>query len=202
MNRTVPRLAASLKTRLTTSAAPTKVVALSDQLLPALQLYRRLLRVHRKALPIEYRLMGDDYVKVNLSPSSLLPSIRRLTDLLLSPPTPKAEFRRTKTTENPLHIVGFLSEWKKYLDHHEAQLAEEVGGETGEGKERRIGQKLDPELFEKLSSEQIGQLYELMQATKEVWNEADPAATDGSATEGEGGIPKGQVLPDLGTKQV
>ncbi|KAL8290236.1 hypothetical protein RQP46_003175 [Phenoliferia psychrophenolica] len=171
MNRTLSRLAASVSKKPLTSpgAPPTKVVKLSDQLLPATQLYRRLLRVHRKVLPIEMRLMGDDYVK--------------------------AEFRRTRTTENPLHIVGFLSEWKKYLDFHEGQLAEDAAGsaeaEGGAVRERRLGQKLDPELFEKLSSEQIGQLYELMQATKEVWD--DPALTK----ESEGGIPAGEVLPDL-----
>lgn len=34
------------------------------ELLPPLVLYRRLLRVHRKVLPRELRVMGDEYVKV------------------------------------------------------------------------------------------------------------------------------------------
>lgn len=36
----------------------------ASQLLPPLPLYRRLLRVHRKVLPIEMRVMGDEYIKV------------------------------------------------------------------------------------------------------------------------------------------
>lgn len=37
--------------------------AVAAQLLPPLQLYRRLLRAHR-SLPLEMRSLGDDYVKV------------------------------------------------------------------------------------------------------------------------------------------
>lgn len=49
-------------------------------LLPPLQLYRRILRVHRKLDP-ELRVLGDSYVK--------------------------KEFRAHRTAENPLHIVRF-----------------------------------------------------------------------------------------------
>lgn len=52
-------------------------------LLPPVQLYRRLLRVHRKKLDPEMRILGDLYVK--------------------------AEFRAHRETENPVHIVCFLS---------------------------------------------------------------------------------------------
>ncbi|KAG6815109.1 hypothetical protein H0H93_010926, partial [Arthromyces matolae] len=31
------------------------------------------------------------------------------------------------------------------------------------------GKKLDPTVFEKMSAEQLGQLYELMNASKDVW---------------------------------
>ena len=56
------------------------------QILAPIPLYRRLLRAHRKYLPPAARLLGDDYVK--------------------------AEFRRTKETDNPVHIVGFLTQWQ------------------------------------------------------------------------------------------
>ena len=49
-------------------------------LLPPIPLYRRLLRAHRHKLPKEQRLLGDEYVK--------------------------EEFRRHRTVENPVHIVG------------------------------------------------------------------------------------------------
>lgn len=54
-------------------------------LLPPLQLYRRLLRVHRKKLDPEMRILGDLYVK--------------------------AEFRAHRETENPVHIVRSLPEY-------------------------------------------------------------------------------------------
>jgi hypothetical protein len=48
-------------------------------LLPPIYLYRRLLRAHRKHLPSEMRLLGDEYVK--------------------------AEFRAHRNVENPAHLV-------------------------------------------------------------------------------------------------
>lgn len=45
--------------------SPSATSELAKELLPPLQLYRRLLRVHRKVLPVEMRLMGDEYVKVS-----------------------------------------------------------------------------------------------------------------------------------------
>ncbi len=51
-------------------------------LLPPIPLYRRLLRAHRKHLPVEMRVLGDEYVK--------------------------AEFRAHRDVENPVHLVGFL----------------------------------------------------------------------------------------------
>lgn len=51
------------------------------------------------------------------------------------------EFRRHRSTDNPLHIMGFLSEWKLYLD----QL------ESAKGTEFR-GKPLDPTLLESVSS--------------------------------------------------
>lgn len=48
-------------------------------LLPPLPLYRRLLRAHRRHLPREMRLLGDEYVK--------------------------AEFRAHRNVDNPAHMV-------------------------------------------------------------------------------------------------
>lgn len=49
-------------------------------LLPPLELYRRLLRAHRKHLPQEMRVLGDEYVK--------------------------REFRAHRAVENPAQIVS------------------------------------------------------------------------------------------------
>lgn len=60
MRSTLRRLAASV------SQMPLdNTTAVAAQLLPPLQLYRRLLRAHR-TLPVEMRSLGDDYVKVRL----------------------------------------------------------------------------------------------------------------------------------------
>lgn len=52
-------------------------------LLPPIPLYRRLLRTHRKHLPKEMRLLGDEYVK--------------------------SEFRAHRNIDNPVHIVSLRS---------------------------------------------------------------------------------------------
>lgn len=49
-------------------------------LLPPIPLYRRLLRGHRKHLPPEMRVLGDEYVK--------------------------SEFRAHRNVDNPIHIVS------------------------------------------------------------------------------------------------
>ncbi|KAI0295901.1 ACN9-domain-containing protein [Multifurca ochricompacta] len=78
----------------------------------------------------------------------------------------KAEFRRHKDVTNPGHIIGFLSQWNVYLD----QIP------SGAEAQHFRGKKLDPTIFEKLSEEQLGQMYELMRATKDIWKpvEGDP----------------------------
>ncbi|KAL8679919.1 MAG: hypothetical protein Q9224_006651 [Gallowayella concinna] len=71
----------------------------------------------------------------------------------------KSEFRAHRNVENPIHIVGFLNEWQKY--------AQEVEGESWHGA------KLDTEKVDKMSDQQLGQLYELMQAIQKKGRE-DP----------------------------
>lgn len=136
------------------------------------RLYRHILRAHR-ALPREMRLLGDDYVKAG-TPSSFekfdcFAQILCLNSML-------SEFRRHREVTNPIHIIGFLSQWKYYLD----ELPDNSNTNNFRGK------KLDPSLLEKvrleqrksllvleclrqMSAEQLGQLYELMHATRDVW---------------------------------
>ncbi|KAK4673373.1 Bifunctional NAD(P)H-hydrate repair enzyme [Podospora pseudopauciseta] len=102
-------------------------------LLPPIYLYRRLLRAHRKHLPAEMRLLGDEYVK--------------------------AEFRAHRSVENPVHLIGFLTEWQLY--------AQKVEGDAWRG------EKLDEGKIQKMSDEQIGQLYELMQAIQKKGTEGN-----------------------------
>lgn len=37
----------------------------------------------------------------------------------------RTEFRRHKTTDNPVHVMGFLLEWKRYLDKIESQSSKD-----------------------------------------------------------------------------
>jgi len=104
----------------------------SASLLPPIPLYRALLRAHR-TLPFEMRSLGDDYVK--------------------------SEFRRHKDVTNPVYTMGFLTQWKIYLDQLPA----------GPDARAYKGKKLDTTVFEKMSSEQLAQLYEVMHVTKDVW---------------------------------
>ncbi|APA09222.1 hypothetical protein sscle_04g039920 [Sclerotinia sclerotiorum 1980 UF-70] len=95
-------------------------------LLPPIPLYRRLFRAHRKHLPREMRLIGDEYIK--------------------------SEFRQHRDVENPVHIIGFLSEWQMY--------AQKLEGQSW------IGERMDKAKIDKMSDQQLGQLYELMQAIR------------------------------------
>ncbi|KAJ9609192.1 hypothetical protein H2200_006964 [Cladophialophora chaetospira] len=108
-------------------------------LLPPIPLYRRLLRIHRKKLGTEERVFGDTYLK--------------------------AEFRRHRDIENPLHIVGFLTEWQQY-------------GQQLEGDDWKE-QKIEPALMDKLSDQQIGQMYELMQAIQKRGRDSVDEEEDG-----------------------
>ncbi|KAH8815138.1 hypothetical protein F5884DRAFT_165535 [Xylogone sp. PMI_703] len=95
-------------------------------LLPPIPLYRRLLRAHRKHLPRDMRLLGDEYVK--------------------------SEFRLHRSVENPVHIIGFLTEWQMY--------AQKLEGDSWRG------EKMDPSKIEKMSDQQLGQMYELMKTIR------------------------------------
>lgn len=53
---------------------------------------------------------------------------------------PFAEFRRHRTVTHPAHIIGFLSQWKMYLD----------ALPRGPDAERFAGKRLDATVFEKV----------------------------------------------------
>lgn len=107
----------------------------SMALLPPIPLYRRLLRAHRNKLPLQERLLGDEYVK--------------------------SEFRAHRNIDNPMQIIGFITEWQLY--------AQRIEGDTWKDG------KLEKDKVDKMTDQQIGQLYELMQAIrKQELEENDP----------------------------
>lgn len=82
------------------------------------------------------RSLGDDYVKAGAYLSVFTSSIA--SQFML-------EFRRHKDVTNPAYIIGFLSQWKVYLD----QIP------VGPDAQRFRGNKLDPTVFEKVCLAQI-----------------------------------------------
>lgn len=100
----------------------------TSPILPPLKLYKAILRAHAHKLPAELRALGDQYLK--------------------------AEFKAHKSIDNPLHIVGFLTQWQDYLKGID-------GGDW-------IDRKLSQEDLDKMTPEQVGQLYELMEEAKRV----------------------------------
>ncbi|KFX89903.1 hypothetical protein O988_08427 [Pseudogymnoascus sp. VKM F-3808] len=116
--------------------------AAPSALLPPIPLYRRLLRAHRRCLPREMRVLGDEYVK--------------------------GEFRAHREVENPMHIIGFLTEWQMY--------AQKLEGDSWKG------ETLDKAKIDKMSDQQLGQLYELMKATRDLEGEGEG---EGEGAEGK-----------------
>ncbi|MCJ1248496.1 acetate non-utilizing protein 9 [Trapelia coarctata] len=102
-------------------------------LLPPIPLYRRILRTHQKHLDAEMRILGDQYVR--------------------------SEFRAHREVENPVHIIGFLTEWQMY--------AQKIEGDSWKG------ERLDVRKIDKMSDQQLGQLYELMQAIQKKERDGD-----------------------------
>ncbi|OCF36440.1 acetate non-utilizing protein 9, mitochondrial [Kwoniella heveanensis CBS 569] len=92
----------------------------------------------------------------------------------------KSEFRLTRSTDNPLHIVAFLGQWKLYLDDLESSISSR-GDAADIGTKQWRGRKLDSEAFEKMSKEQVGQLYELMHATRDVWKSPEQLEREAQA---------------------
>ncbi|SPN97062.1 related to acetate non-utilizing protein 9, mitochondrial precursor [Cephalotrichum gorgonifer] len=69
----------------------------------------------------------------------------------------KSEFRAHRDVENPSQVITFLSEWQLY--------AQKVEGE------RWKGEKLENGMVERMSEEQVRQLYDLMQAIRKMEEE-------------------------------
>lgn len=73
----------------------------------------------------------------------------------------KSEFRAHQKIDNPVHIIGFLTEWQMY--------AQQIEGEAWRG------EKMDKTKVDKMSDQQLGQMYELMTSIrKQELEENDP----------------------------
>jgi hypothetical protein len=145
------------------STRPLKRGAPPLDLLPPLPLYRHLLRLHRKKLNAEERIFGDTYLK--------------------------AEFRRHRDIENPLHIVGFLQQWQQYGDMLSGKEGEDDDSwldlRSGEkGNNDGVGWAMDS-LMERMNDQQIGQVWELYNAIQNRNRAAERVETDAEGGEEE-----------------
>lgn len=93
-------------------------------LLPPIPLYRRLLRAHRKFLPAEMRVLGDEYIK--------------------------AEFRAHRKVDNPAHLIGFLTEWQMYAQKIEGDAW--IGDKIDEGKLAKLSDEQVYQLYDLMQS--------------------------------------------------
>lgn len=66
----------------------------------------------------------------------------------------KDEFRRHRKVDNPLQIVGFLGQWKMYLDQLDETRLATAGKSDGEKRRFFEGRKLDLDQFEKVRRRQ------------------------------------------------
>jgi TPP-dependent pyruvate/acetoin dehydrogenase alpha subunit len=79
-----------------------------------------------------------------------------------------------------VHIVGFLTEWQSYTQMIEGDKWE--------------GERMDKEKVEKMSDEQVAQMYELMQAIRESEVEGNEAEIEARRAAAE--MEKGQERKD------
>ena len=128
MHPTTPYLSSQLPASASGGAGSALLQRTAATLLPPIPLYRRLLRVHRTVLSYEMRSLGDNYVK--------------------------DEFRRHRKIDNPLQIVGFLGQWKVYLDQLEESALSNAGQSNTDKRTFFEGRKLDMDQFDKVS--QVG----------------------------------------------
>lgn len=146
-------------------------------LLPPIPLYRRLLRAHRKHLPHQMQVLGDEYVK--------------------------SEFRAHRNVDNPMHIVcpaSVIKAWCYGATSADCRPTDRLSDRVADvcPKDRRrlvvrreVGQdqdrqdewykiilhpvpknRTDISLAQK--DQQLGQLYDLMQAIQEQGGGDDP----------------------------
>lgn len=109
-----------------------------------------LIRGQRRNRPVQPLLPPVHlYRKILREHRNLPPLQRELGDQYV-----KNEFRLHRSAENPLHIVGFLTSWQDYLRMI-------TKGDW-------MDEAMSTEVLQKLSSDQVVQLYELMKETQHI----------------------------------
>ncbi|KAF9912025.1 acetate non-utilizing protein 9 [Lobosporangium transversale] len=165
-------------------------MASQKTLIPPLTLYRQILRAHRKHLPPQFRILGDGYVKAEFhrhkdvdNPLYIVGFLEQWQDylnhiLIASPKQNQSQSQSQSqnqdlkqqaaeslssmssipTTVSTTSIDTIKKEQEKINRETTLQRMVEQG--------RAFGRKLDPGLLDKMTDQQLGQLYELRKETK------------------------------------
>lgn len=156
------------------------MVAPQRTLLPPLTLYRQILRAHRNHLPPQFRILGDGYVKAEFhrhktvdNPLYIVGFLEQWQDYLnhvLSAAPPAATnpavtaTKTTVTTSAPVTPISASS--SSSSSSPAASSSRESTLERLVASGQPFGKKLDPALLDKMTDQQLGQLYELRKETK------------------------------------
>ena len=101
-------------------------------LLPPIPLYRRILRAHRRFLPVDARVLGDQYVKSEFRAHQKVENPIHIVSIC---PVPLSAIQHSKRLLLPISLmchmlregdfltnhlqIGFLSEWQMYVQQVE-----------------------------------------------------------------------------------
>ncbi|KAG0267197.1 acetate non-utilizing protein 9 [Linnemannia exigua] len=146
-------------------------------LIPPLTLYRQILRAHRAHLPPQFRILGDGYVKAEFhrhktvdNPLYIVGFIEQWTEYLdhivsSAPPKTAASTSVSSTTSTTTTAAATTTTAVSAVESTpESRREETLSQIVAQGS--RFGKKLDSALLDKMSDQQLGQLYELRKETK------------------------------------
>ncbi|KAG0301250.1 acetate non-utilizing protein 9 [Dissophora globulifera] len=149
-------------------------MASQKTLIPPLQLYRQILRAHRVHLPPQFRILGDGYVKAEFhrhkdidNPLYIVGFIEQWQDYLnhiLSSANANAATRSSSPTISPAASAASPTARATATTSSDATRESTLQQIVAQG--QAFGKKIDPALLDKMTDQQLGQLYELRKETK------------------------------------
>ncbi|KAF9348915.1 acetate non-utilizing protein 9 [Mortierella sp. AD094] len=155
-------------------------MASQKALIPPLTLYRQILRAHRVHLPPQFRILGDGYVKAEFhrhkdveNPLYIVGFLEQwqeyLNHILSASPNQQQSQQKEITTTSPSSASSISGSAAVAAGATGAGSSEAVREATLQqliAQGNAFGKKLDPVLLDKMTDQQLGQLYELRKETK------------------------------------
>ncbi|KAF9570804.1 acetate non-utilizing protein 9 [Mortierella alpina] len=164
-------------------------MASQKTLIPPLVLYRQILRAHR-VLPAQFRILGDGYVKSEFhrhkdvdNPLYIVGFLEQWTEYLnhlhsSSPPKPQQQQQQQQHSSNSAasHSIAHpaasstssssTSSSPPPADASAQDAAREATLQQMVAQAKPFGKKIDPALLDKMTDQQLGQLFELRKEAK------------------------------------